>query len=240
METHTGEMDLESPNFVINNTHSFKFLSQHNFWNSVKNNCVISGSFVAHHEMGGSIPNDLDLFCNSTQNYNYISNYLKSMSCQVKFDSPFATTFLTRKSPLSNIHHTIQVIKPFAERAKFDTEQSLISNFDLTVCQIALVNNKIISNQYDYPTQIICHKDFGNDYINRNLVITTVNCPIGTLKRILKYKDKGFNIRAREFIKLYYAWDNYTNSRKAEIKDIFNNLADNKPIPDNVIDLLYI
>lgn len=85
----------------------------------------------------------------------------------------------------------------------------VIDEFDFTICRIGTDGVKIYKD-----------KDFDENLEKKLIRIKTVQCPIGAIRRIIKYTKKGFFVTNYNLLKLY---ENYIG-RGAEYHQQLDNL----------------
>lgn len=103
---------------------------------------------------------------------------------------------------------TVQIIKTFV-----GTPQQIVDEFDFTVCRIATDG---ITLWYD--------KDFEEHNKKKLLVIKTIQCPIGSIRRIIKYSKKGFWISNFSICKLYEHYITLGDEFRAKLFDLLMKL----------------
>jgi hypothetical protein len=87
----------------------------------------------------------------------------------------------------------------------------ILKSFDFTVTMAFLGDH----NEYGGA-----HKLFTEHDNAMSLVVNNITCPIGNLKRLLRYANKGYRISAKEMLKYFEAWDNTAPGLKEELEDI--------------------
>jgi len=95
----------------------------------------------------------------------------------------------------------VQIITSF-----YGDISTVIDEFDFTICRVGM------DEEYFYMD-----KDFEENLKNNLLVIKTVQCPIGAIRRIIKYTKKGFFMTGFQMLKLYMDWDSRSNEYKEEL-----------------------
>ena len=121
--------------------------------------------------------NDIDVFCASQAQAEVVIERIKEFGrWQRKYDSDNATTLSYWSKDDSSKVWTIQVIK----RRYFNSLEDVISNFDMTVCEIGTCGNNWVLG-----------KQTARDIRERNLRMKLPLTP-DALKRVVKYWTYGY------------------------------------------------
>lgn len=91
--------------------------------------------------------------------------------------------------------HTIQCIS----RDYFNSPEDLFNDFDITVCMFAL--------DFEKKPNIYCGDYAFIDLFNKQIVLHNVRQPASTLKRLVKYGARGFNVTTDSYIALVKQMD---------------------------------
>lgn len=158
-------------------------------------------------------PNDVDVFCKNEGAYQLIVDEIVRRGGAIKFKTDNATTIVPPKEWVAC--PMIQVINPTVMGGE---PWDLISTWDFTVASAALTFGK----------QGITHLDFVKDELAGRLVINKIQCPIGTMKRVLKYYKKGYKFSSQELLKFYKVWDGLATDRKEELVKVIEIPASNR------------
>lgn len=156
----------------------------------LKNGAILAGgSILAHFDTTYSV-RDLDIFfirspyvVDTTKEIDRVENQLEGAgyACIETSLTGLVKTY-QRKNNLGetvNLHTpTIQVI-----RRTFPTIFKLFESFDLCLCQMAFDG-----------TQIIRTKKAAYNLRDKKITVNNISRPYNTLQRLIKYKDRGFNI----------------------------------------------
>lgn len=106
----------------------------------------------------------------------------------------------------------IQLINPIGE---IDADK-LLKTFDLRVAKAAFIS----------PTELIVAAGFYTSMYNKILEIDRINHPFASLRRVVKYSRKGFDIAPLELLKIFDAWDAMTPELKKSARDTIIANAD--------------
>lgn len=172
-------------------------------------------------------PSDVDLFCKTEEAYESIISTLKERGAKVKVQTLNATTIVPPEDWIAC--PMIQVISP---TVKVGDPWSIISTFDFTIAIAAL------STEHAG----IAHKDFEDHEYKQILVINYIQCPVGNMRRALKYIKKGYRLPVKEMIKFYEDWMNKPTETQKEIMDLMGMAPDQwtEQTRERFRDLIYI
>ena len=95
----------------------------------------------------------------------------------------------------------------------FDSPQDILDGFDFTVC------GAVFNYDQNIP-HITVHPEFYKDTLFKNLVYVgagTRSCPVASLYRTYKYRDRGYKITQSEMLSIVEE----INRRALEVGDIF-------------------
>lgn len=178
----------------------------------------ISGGFARYcvsKNEDAIIPNDIDVFCRDEETFKRIESRMKSHpEMKRKGKTEIETKFEYRMS--SGFHknyYSIQVIKPtqIMNMVSDGDYARVLDNFDFTISKAAILNSS-------EDIFAVVHKDFHEHDAANKLVITNIHCPISSMKRVIKYCNKGYHIESSELLKLFKDYEN----RSPEWKDLVN------------------
>lgn len=159
--------------------------------------CYISGGFMVSLLLEDKNAKDIDIFCNSEQSFKEICNLILEMSENPETDDTdlwaykgyicqsedsFNNGMNKETRFLKFIHKNgkrpdIQVMK----MCWYDSPEHLIDTFDLTIVQVSCDNEFIYMNPL---TQL--------DLSSKKLVLHRMQYPASTIRRIIKYANKGY------------------------------------------------
>ncbi len=154
-----------------------------------------------------ALPSDVDVFCTASIAYDSIVERLVEAGATIKITTVNATTIIPPKEWVSC--PTIQIIKP---EVMVGDPWSIISKFDFTIAIAALQGG-------DFA---MVHPSFMVDEHNQRLVVQHIQCPVGQMRRAMKYCKKGYKFPVKQMLKLYDDWDTKTAQRKEDIKKVVN------------------
>ena len=83
--------------------------------------------------------------------------------------------------------------------------------FDMDVCRAMLISR----------TEVLADENVGQRWAK----LLLINDPLRSLKRVLKYHERGVNLLDSELVKLFRAWEMATPERRAEILTIATGQA---------------
>lgn len=152
-------------------------------------------------------PNDIDVFMKTEEDAISFKDF---MCAERKFyvSEVSGIAYTIEKAG----HKKIQIIKPSPEFREFP--QDVIESFDLDICRAVLVS----------PEECLADGSAGS---MRGKVLR-INNPLRTLKRILKYQQRGVQFYDHEILKVFQAWEATSADRKqAWIDTAFNETLPN-------------
>lgn len=172
----------------------FHFLNQ----NSPRG--YIAGSYAAWMKALVEIwqPNDIDIFATSETHFLEIADYLSNENYTLVHDGEIVKGFEREAA------RSIQLITPHKEWASFPDD--ILESFDLTAGMAVLEGKNTIA----------AHHHAGSDVSK----ILKINDPIRTLKRVMKYHQRGVSFDAWELIKLFLAWDELSEDQKLKVSSL--------------------
>jgi len=177
----------------------------------------IGGSFAAwmsNNLCSQPVPNDMDIFAISENAATLISQRIYNQWDCAIIDNGFvhSITFTAKRLP-------VQVVRPHPDWHKFPDD--ILHSFDLDVCRALLVeHNKLLLDEN------VGHK---------SAKILRMADPVRTLKRVIKYAQRGITFNEWELLKLFKAWEEITEQRRSEI----TTRAVNTAFPQTLSDLDY-
>ena len=105
----------------------------------------------------------------------------------------------------------IQIIKSFAGPI-----ERVIDEFDFTICRVA-TDGKFIYRD----------KDFYRHCRKKLLVLKTIQCPVGAIRRLVKYSKKGFWISNLQIVRLYEDYVNRGDIYRQKLTSFLEKQAEN-------------
>ena len=150
-------------------------------------------------------PSDVDIFCKTEDAYTKILETLKERGAKVDIETTNAASL---KPPANWVScPKIQLINP---TVMVGDPWSVISRFDFTIAIAALTTSGAG----------IAHKNFEEDEYAMRLKVNYIQCPVGNMRRALKYCNKGYKFPVREMIKFYKDWETKSEERRQQILDL--------------------
>jgi len=165
------------------------------------------------------VPSDIDIYCETQEVYDAIvNNFSLHTAVKKKKETEIETKFSLILNSNDAFHKEsleIQLIKPveifnLVSKGTFET---ILDNFDFTIAKCAIIPG----NNGGYE----CYQDsdFHDDELRRELVISNIHCPISSMKRVIKYCNRGYSIESKELLKLFIDYEN----RDPQWKEIIYN-----------------
>lgn len=155
------------------------------------------------------LPNDVDVFCKTAQGAENIAAKLrKHMNVgSFGFDENDVAYSLLPGSR-SKVQMPVQVVKPNPSWKSFPND--ILESFDMDICRAVLISQ----------TRVLADSNVAY----RQGKLLRINNPMRSLKRVMKYAQRGVTFEDHELLKLFEAWDQFSTERKAEI------IAEAKPV----------
>jgi hypothetical protein len=183
----------------------------------------IAGSYAAFMvaPLAAFQPNDVDIFATTTANALALANDLMNhfrLSCTV--ESEIAYT-LERNQFLNTdtAFLPLQIVKPHPDWKTFP--EDVINSFDMDICRALLISEDCILADEN------AGKGTGK--------LLRINNPLRSLKRVLKYHQRGVQFNEWELLKLFQAWEQLKVDDKAALVDRHNPYIDHAaPVGDSV------
>lgn len=144
------------------------------------------------------LPNDVDIFATSQENARALTDDLIKLP-QVLWMEENDTVFTITRGTIERHDLAIQIVKPNPAWQIFP--QDILNDFDLDISRAVLVG----------PTKVIADFNVGL----REGKVLRVNNPLRSLKRVLKYHARGVDFNDHELLKLFQAWEQMSEERKA-------------------------
>ncbi len=181
----------------------------------------IAGSYAAYMTAPTDAikPNDIDVFAVSNEAAESLATQINNvMGLMVAPASSAVAYTIVRSCERKDV----QVVKPHPDWKVFPDD--IINSFDMNVCRAVLIT----------PDTLLGDIDAGTTY---GKILRTHN-PIRTLRRIMKYSQRGVQFTDHEVMKVFKAWEQTSEERKAELLDLAYHEAF-PAIEDDVADYDY-
>ncbi|WPA89679.1 hypothetical protein MTATph1_CDS0192 [Moorella phage MTATph1] len=162
---------------------------------------IIAGGFIRAY-FAGETPSDLDLYFRNEDAVIKAIDVLKTTKWSIVAETQRAITFEKDKK-------IVQVITYL-----FGEPEEIIKAFDFTICAAAL-----FVDSADEKWRLLIHNDFFEHLAGRLLVFTGSPLPLASLKRAIKYVQRGYHICDENLISLARAIAetiDFENSEEAE------------------------
>lgn len=160
----------------------------------------IAGGFARYCVSERSNPNcpgDIDVFTGDMGTFTDIFLAFKANpSLKQRSDTEIETKFeYVFKEGFKKEVLNIQLIKPvhISNMNSKGDFISVLTNFDFTISKVAILPNG----------EAWVHHQFERDDNGEHLVIEKIHCPISSMKRVIKYTQKGYTIESKELLKLF-------------------------------------
>jgi hypothetical protein len=162
----------------------------------------IAGSYAAYMAAPDTniTPNDIDVFAVSNEAAESLANLIhdtQGIGALVANGVAYTITrSLSRKD--------VQIVKPSPDWKVFPDD--IINSFDMNVCRAVLIS----------PDKLLGDVDAGTTHGK----LLRMHNPLRTLKRVMKYSQRGVDFTDHEILKVFRAWEEISAERKAEILDL--------------------
>lgn len=123
---------------------------------------------------------DLDLFFKDSKTFNEVDKFLAEKGYVEKFRCP-ENLLITYEDGEDKIQLII--------KEAYNSSKDLVNTFDLSPCRAATT--------LDGEDLYVC-KTFTSSVLNKAMKVVNIEYPVATLKRILKYKMKGYKIKTSQ------------------------------------------
>ena len=163
---------------------------------------------------------DLDAYAETMEQHEEAKKRLQGfIKKEPTFDSPVATSFTFDGTALEGAPK-LQLIKPVGDgnTVLSGTLTDIIENFDFSIIRIG-VDPKV---SLDYA---LADDDFIQDEMNKVLNVKKIHCPISAIKRIAKYREKGYAVSNENLMKLFTDWDGRTPEYKKDLSEAMAMIA---------------
>lgn len=168
-------------------------------------------------------PGDIDVFTGDMGTFTDIYLAFKANpSLKQRSDTEIETKFeYVFKEGFKKEVLNIQLIKPvhisnMNSRGDFI---SVLTNFDFTISKAAILANG----------EAWMHHQFERDDRGGHLVIEKIHCPISSMKRVIKYAQKGYTIESKELLKLFKDYETRPTDWKKLVDEGLSQNRDNWP-----------
>lgn len=178
-------------------------ISKYNAWI-----CGGYARYVCSKNSKPAIPEDVDVFCKTEDDFNKIKEELKSLGITKTFETKVSISHHTKDTILFSCPK-IQLIKPRDEKklVTFGSIETILSNFDYTITRCAIISE----------TECIIDEDFVADEEKRMINIKNIHCPISAVFRLSKYLNKGYHVSNMTILKLFLDWQERDQDYKDKI-----------------------
>lgn len=192
------------------------------FYHAIDGHGWIAGSyaaFMASIQPEPVAPGDIDIFARSADDAKKIVDGIQRIR---KRQGPGRGWFdIDENETAITIHRhkpelSIQVVKPAPTWNNFPWD--ILENFDLDISRAVLVAPNKVIGDYNVGT--------------RTAKILRVNNPLRSLKRVLKYHDRGVEFNDHELLKLFRAWEQMPEDRRKEMVE----KAHEEAFPVDIVD----
>jgi hypothetical protein len=181
-----------------------------NIYDVIAGRGYIAGSYAAYMVAQDAMwqPNDVDIFATSLINADALVADLESRFGLYRGIETDVAYSLLRNEFLNDdaTFLPLQVVKPHPDWKTFPDD--VIGSFDMDICRAMLINeNSILADEN-------AGKDMGK--------LLRINNPLRSLKRVLKYHQRGVHFSEWELLKLFQAWQQVGDADKAVLLDRYN------------------
>lgn len=179
----------------------------------------IGGSYAAYMVVPEATwqPNDVDIFATSLANATTIADDLeKHFGLARGIETDVAYT-LIHKDLRNTDFLPLQIVKPHPDWKTFPDD--IIGSFDMDICRAILISEDCILADEN------AGKGAGK--------LLRINNPLRSLKRVLKYHQRGVQFNEWELLKLFQAWQLMGVEDQAAMLDRYNPNIDDSSSSDD-------
>jgi hypothetical protein len=181
-----------------------------NIYDVIAGRGYIAGSYAAFMVAQDAMwqPNDVDIFATSLANADALAADLEARFGLYRGIETDVAYSLMRNEFLNDdaTFLPLQVVKPHPDWKIFPDD--VIGSFDMDICRAMLISEDCILADEN------AGKDMGK--------LLRINNPLRSLKRVMKYHQRGVHFSEWELLKLFQAWQQVSDSDKQVILDRHN------------------
>jgi hypothetical protein len=181
-----------------------------NIYNVIAGRGFIAGSYAAYMVAQDAMwqPNDVDIFATSLANADALAADLESRFGLYRGIETDVAYSLMRNEFLNDdaTFLPLQVVKPHPDWKTFPDD--VIGSFDMDICRAMLISEDCILADEN------AGKGVGK--------LLRINNPLRSLKRVLKYHQRGVQFNEWELLKLFQAWQQMSDADKQAMLDRHN------------------
>ena len=166
-------------------------------------------------------PKDVDIYCPDEDVFKSMREAFAAEELVIKNENDIAIAYNKPEHP----HWLfccpqIQLIKPIREGVIVTngSMEEILKNFDFTVVRIGIDSH--ISNG------ALADPDFIEDEKAMRLRIKNIHCPISSMYRVMKYKEKGYFPSTGLILKLFLDWEERPMETKEKIIAFYKKLEE--------------
>lgn len=161
----------------------------------------IAGSYAAYMASPASKPiqpGDVDIFATSDDNALYINN---ALCIKYHVNPSFNGLVYSISNTGNRLALPVQVVNPNPEWRIFPDD--IINSFDMDISRALLLS----------PNSVLADVNVGQP----SGKLLRIASPLRSLKRVMKYHKRGVQFEDSELVKLFLAWQQLSEERRAEI-----------------------
>lgn len=178
---------------------------------------VIAGGAARDVYFGTDEAEDIDVFCTDVYMVDNVEMKLRDMGFTINQATSNATTFVKRD------HLPVQVIVPqvdYIGRKRFGNYMQVIEQFDFTCNQFALLPRLETA-----VIEVATTESAISAVRERQLVSVFDKDPVDHMKRLVKYKGKGYKVSSMQVLQQFRNWDQLDSDTQERIEDYHQEYA---------------
>lgn len=179
-------------------------------YNVIAGRGYIAGSYAAYMVAPAAAfqPNDIDIFATTLDNAGALVTDLEKRFGLFRAAETDVAYTLQRwdGATLDTTFLPLQIVKPHPDWQTFPDD--IINSFDMDICRAMLISEDCILADEN------AGKGVGK--------LLRINNPLRSLKRVLKYHQRGVQFSEWELLKLFQAWQQVSDEDKAALLDRHN------------------
>jgi hypothetical protein len=186
-------------------------------YNVIAGRGYIAGSYAAYMvaPLAAFQPNDVDIFATTMDNaVALVADLEKRFGLYRGVETDIAYTL----EAVNAAFLPLQIVKPHPDWKTFPDD--VINSFDMDICRALLISEDCI---------------LADENAGRGVgKLLRINNPLRSLKRVLKYHQRGVQFNEWELLKLFQAWEQMKGDDKAALVDRYNPYIDHSaPVGDS-------
>ena len=169
------------------------------------------------------VPGDIDIYCGTPEIFVAIADRFRdNPNCKQRGASEIEVKYdFMIEDGFEKHSYSIQLIRPIQIFNMISDGDwiRVLNHFDFTIAMCAILPNG----------EAFFHQDFLDHEQNKILVINNIHCPISSMKRVIKYTNRGYTITSNQLLKLFKDYEARDPEWKQLVTSGFNEEFTNDP-----------